>query len=705
MRLLTILIMVASITTIRGVRRRCNSKAPHRRVGMPRFALALFFSALPMPAQLLPPTASIDATALDPNGFIYVAGTIYLGDLPVTPGVLQPTPPANCPPPTCAFGYVAKVAPSGDALVWATYFYQVYGSVTRIAVGKDGNLYVARSAVTNTALPALGGYQSTPANIFIAELSSDGKSLLAATYLGGAGDTIAALQLDAAGNVYVAGTARSAGFPTTPGAYQRQPVAGLPGTCKFGNPADQFVAKFDPSLKTLVFSTLVGSAGSQTTDAFAIGPDGSLYLTGTRGFIRGPCWEIAFTRLSPDASAAIFSNTLPIDPAHQFFGGYAIAVDPNGSAYLAGDNRDFLGPASGGILKFDPQGVQVEAHVIFAAITSLALSGNELVLTGQATTGALATTANSPPACASYDQFSQTPYVARLSLPSMQISYAGYLPARRLWLAGPEAVLASYPYTGAVPFSVIFPGPPQRGTVTCLANAATYSGYTYGGFNIAPGEIVSLFGNRIGPPTPATAAFDAAGNIGSQLSGIQVLVGGLPAPLLYAAPNQINLVIPFALAAGNTATFELRRNGTVVASFPANVVPQHLGLFTLDSTGTGRPAALNQDGSVNSPANPAAPGSAVVLFGTGLGAMMPLPVDGSRPSQAMNQPVAPYQATVNGQTAAIEYIGNAPTLVEGVVQINIRIPDPLPSIPARGVAVIAIFTDNGVGTFGSVAVR
>jgi uncharacterized protein (TIGR03437 family) len=177
---------------------------------------------------------------------------------------------------------------------------------------------------------------------------------------------------------------------------------------------------------------------------------------------------------------------------------------------------------------------------------------------------------------------------------------------------------------------VIPPGPPQPGIVTCLANAATYGGYTYDGFVTSPGEIVSLFGNQIGPPTPVTATFDAAGNVTSQLAGIQVLVGGRPAPLLYAAPNQINLVVPFGLAANTTADVELRRNGGVAASFRAITAAQHPGLFTLDSTGTGLLAALNQDGSMNSTANPAGGGTAVVLFATGLGAMTPAPVDGSR---------------------------------------------------------------------------
>jgi uncharacterized protein (TIGR03437 family) len=668
-------------------------------------AFAFCGVVLPLPAQLLPRTAGIAAVALDPAGFIYVAGSINTTDLPVTPGVFQPTPPTNCLAPTCSFGYLAKVAPSGDALVWATYFYAgAFGSATRMAVGKDGNLYVASSAPAVLSLPPLGGYQTTPASIFIVEVSSDGKSLLAATYLGGAGDSLAALQLDAAGGVYIAGTARTAGFPTTPGAYQRQKATGPPDVCS--GPADQFVAKFDRSLKTLVFSTLIGGVQPETADALAIGPDGSLYVTGTRGFIRGPCWEITFTRLTPDASAAIFSKSLPIAVANQFFGGYAIAVDSTGFAYVGGDNRDFIGPVGGAVVKFDPEGVQVGAQPIGGSIYSLALSTSEIVLAGAASTSTLTTTPGSPVSCAPRVGEDLTPYVARMSMASLQVTYSGFLPAGNLWLAGPDKLIASHPYGSTLPFSVMAPGLPAPGTVTCLANAATYSGYTYQGFQVAPGEVVSLFGNQIGPAAAVTAAFDAAGNITSELAGIQIMVGGLPAPLLYAAPNQINLVIPFGLAADHSVPFELRRNGSVVASFPASVVAQNPGLFTLDGTGTGLLAAVNQDGSVNSAAHPAGAGTAVMLFGTGWGTMTPLPVDGSRPPQAVNQPATLFQATVNGGAATIEYIGNAPTLVEGVVQINIRLPESLVSAAPLppGVAVISIFGNN-TGAFGSIAAK
>jgi uncharacterized protein (TIGR03437 family) len=248
-------------------------------------------------------------------------------------------------------------------------------------------------------------------------------------------------------------------------------------------------------------------------------------------------------------------------------------------------------------------------------------------------------------------------------------------------------VLASYPYAGTAPLLVVTPGPPAPGTVTCLANAATYVGYTYDGFQVAPGEIVSLFGSQIG---------DAA--------GVQILIGGLPAPILYAAPDQINLVVPFALASDSTAPFELRRSGSVVARFSVNVVAQHPGLFTLDSSGIGQLAALNQDGSVNRAANPAEAGTAVVLFATGLGAMTPQRVDGTSPPQAVNHPVTTYQAEVYGVAATIEYIGNAPTLVEGVVQINVRLPNPVPS-RTPGVTWVRVFSGDRVNMSGTLAVR
>jgi uncharacterized protein (TIGR03437 family) len=241
------------------------------------------------------------------------------------------------------------------------------------------------------------------------------------------------------------------------------------------------------------------------------------------------------------------------------------------------------------------------------------------------------------------------------------------------------------------PFAVVFAGPPPAGTVTCIANAAVYTAY-----RVAPGEIVTLFGNRIGPNQPASLQFDASGKVTTQLAGVGVTAGGLPAPILYAGPNQINLVLPFGLKPASpygAVRMEVLRDGAPIASFDKLLADTDPGAFSAGGSGLSFLAALNQNGSVNSPANPAAAGEAVSIFVTGLGVETPQPTDGARPPLPATKPVLEATAYVGLQPADIEYIGNAPTLVEGLVQINVRLPNPLPTLSpgqAPGTAYIRI---------------
>jgi uncharacterized protein (TIGR03437 family) len=246
----------------------------------------------------------------------------------------------------------------------------------------------------------------------------------------------------------------------------------------------------------------------------------------------------------------------------------------------------------------------------------------------------------------------------------MSTSYAAHLGTERAWLVGPELVLAISPYINFPEFALVPAGPAPAGAVTCMANSASYDGSV-----IAPGEIVSVFGSRIGPSHPVSAQFDPDGNVTSSLGGISVWIGGLPAPLLYAAPDQINLVTPFGIAGTGKARVEIHRDGSVLSVFDKTVVQTHAGLFWSDPSRSVYLAALNEDGSVNSAANMASPGTIVTVFATGLGAMIPQLIDGARPSQPIARPVAPVAITVSQDAALaqIEYVGNAPTLVQGAV--------------------------------------
>jgi uncharacterized protein (TIGR03437 family) len=65
-----------------------------------------------------------------------------------------------------------------------------------------------------------------------------------------------------------------------------------------------------------------------------------------------------------------------------------------------------------------------------------------------------------------------------------------------------------------------------------------------------------------------------------------------------------------------------------------------------------------------------------MLFGTGFGALNPLPADGQI-EQILASTPSPVTATIAGVSAAVIYAGAAPGLIGGVMQINVRVPEGL----------------------------
>jgi len=104
-------------------------------------------------------------------------------------------------------------------------------------------------------------------------------------------------------------------------------------------------------------------------------------------------------------------------------------------------------------------------------------------------------------------------------------------------------------------------------------------------FDVAPGEIVTIFGN----------GFD---------TGTRILFDATPAPILYVQSDQINAVVPFGVA-GPTTGITLQAASQTFGPGTMNVFDAVPALFTADGTGHGQAAILNQDGTVNSTANPA----------------------------------------------------------------------------------------------------
>ncbi|MDP2996420.1 MAG: hypothetical protein Q8N47_02955 [Bryobacterales bacterium] len=109
------------------------------------------------------------------------------------------------------------------------------------------------------------------------------------------------------------------------------------------------------------------------------------------------------------------------------------------------------------------------------------------------------------------------------------------------------------------------------------------------------------------------------------------------------------------------------------------VVPARPALFSVNSTGFGPGAILNRDGTAISAANPATPGSIVVLFATTEGQTSPGGRDGVIAGDSPPKPALPVSVDIGGRLARVPYAGAVPLSVAGLLQVNAEVPTDSPS--------------------------
>jgi uncharacterized protein (TIGR03437 family) len=234
-------------------------------------------------------------------------------------------------------------------------------------------------------------------------------------------------------------------------------------------------------------------------------------------------------------------------------------------------------------------------------------------------------------------------------------------------------------------FAATVPQPSLRAVVSAASFAGSGS--------ISPGELVTLFGESLGPERGATFQLDAHGRVGTSLAGTRVLFNGIPAPVLYSQFAQVNAIVPYALTPPGPATVEVEYSGQRTSPLQVSVIGAEFSIFTADSSGSGHTAALNEDGTVNSASNPARLRSIITIFGTGAGQTDPSGVDGQLASDPLPKPLAQLGVVLNGGTSIeVLYAGAGPGLVAGVTQINARLPDSA-SFPLGAVPIVV--TANG----------
>jgi hypothetical protein len=219
--------------------------------------------------------------AVDSAGNAYVSGGAGSSDFPTTPGAFQTTAPSGG-------GFVAKLSPTGSALLYSTYFGDSGTAANGLAITPAGNVWIAGST-TSQALPTTpDAFQRFihpgTTEAFLTELNSTGSALVYSTYLGGSNTDYATdVTLDATGNAFVTGVTQSSDFPVTPNVLGSVLNATPPGFA-----ADAFITKFalngtppppppPPTLASLTAAAgfVPGGSSVQVTATLTTGAQGS----------------------------------------------------------------------------------------------------------------------------------------------------------------------------------------------------------------------------------------------------------------------------------------------------------------------------------------------------------------------------------------------------------------------------------------------
>jgi len=237
------------------------------------------------------------AIEVDDLGYVYVAGRAGAG-FPTTPGVLQPNFAGDGNPNSLyglQDGFVTKLTPAGDQIVWSTYFGGADRSFIRdFDVDAQGQVYLALTQVT-VPVPHItpGAFQTNlqgHEDGVVAKLSADGTRAIWATYLGGSDFDMGtpSIRVNSFGHAYVLGTTDSTDFPTTGGAFDRTANGGL----------DMHLVKLNATGSQLLFSTYYGGSDSEfsETHGLALDEQGNAYVGATTRSADLPTTTGAFQR-------------------------------------------------------------------------------------------------------------------------------------------------------------------------------------------------------------------------------------------------------------------------------------------------------------------------------------------------------------------------------------------------------------------------
>ncbi|HUQ90464.1 MAG TPA: hypothetical protein VM120_02205 [Bryobacteraceae bacterium] len=188
---------------------------------------------------------------------------------------------------------------------------------------------------------------------------------------------------------------------------------------------------------------------------------------------------------------------------------------------------------------------------------------------------------------------------------------------------------------------------------------------------VAPGSLVSIYGTDLSPINQASQQIPMPTALGESC----LTVNGVPLPVVFVSPNQINGQLPFQVD-GNVSLI-LRTPGGISDTFNLTILPTAPGVFRNGVAGLQNdlPAVYrNQNNLLVTDTNPIHRGDTITIYLTGLGRTLPAVEAGvPAPGDPLSSAIVVPTVSIGGVGLPVEFAGLVPGTV-GVYQINARVP-------------------------------
>ena len=535
---------------------------------------------------------------------------------------------------------VVKLDNNGNVVYSTSFGGSGSDQAAAVAVGSDGSLYVTGSTnspdlpVTTGAWQSKPDFSSRPTAGFVLKLNPVGQREWA-TYF--PESSITSIAVDSSGSPYIAGST-SGGLPTTPRAYQTdfQQTIGSNGFFGVPGPTSAFVTKFNAQGTGLIYSTYVSTDNAkntvQTAPALAVDASGNAWIgvSVNSGIVPTSGISPCIVELNA-AGSAIVASAVQAGLTNVT----ALAFDAESNVYIAGSyapqiaafpaTPDAFQPASqpttpmlqyqpppgGGMDAFVARWDSSLTHLLAAtllggelpdAATSIAVDPSGMViLSGSTDSKALPTRV---PFQESFS--SRSGFIAAFDKNLSRLHFSSYVGDERPFAAyaaipdGSGGILVAGSTQGAGAGNAIIanrialvPAPEAR-----LDSLQNYASRLAG--PLAPGEPVLALGSGFG-------------------NDAQIVVDGSPVATVSATDTSVMAVLPDTALTPGAHTVQVSNRGTISNSIYVPAAAASPGIYTVDGSGAGQAYVLNSDGTLNSPSNPAATGSAITISMAGEG--------------------------------------------------------------------------------------